>query len=339
METAPEKGTESSEEQSVKPATDSADSSSPAEGSKSTTPSDDSSTTTSEDDASPSPSSELVEQPKKHAKFAITSSVFTSNYAHMALMLGYSIAKHNDLAALNAELVLLCLEDDAGINGITRENRTRLEKAGWKIRIAEELEFPGVNQTQIRKHHRHNLNKLHLFSWTEYDKIVFMDADTVCKGSIQELLQMPGEFAASNDVWHDIPVDTRFNSGVMVFKPKTEIFDDMITKVSDPHYHKPNDADQAFLQVYWKYRFYTLPFKFNFNLIMFEHWNKTWKMLWDEAIIIHFTIRKPRVKDHCHKGSEPGKGCSEWEPLEWYAGYWKEMLHDLGFEDELPLLG
>jgi len=54
----------------------------------------------------------------------------------------------------------------------------------------------------------------------------------------------------------------------MVFRPNKKTFEDMIEKVSDPHYHKPNDADQAFLQVYWKYRFYTLPFKFNFNLIM-----------------------------------------------------------------------
>jgi len=140
--------------------------------------------------SSSSGSSELVDT--KRARKAISSSVFTANYAHMALMLGYSLKKHNDLEALNAEMVLLVLEDDEGKNGITRENRTRLEKAGWKLRVAEELEFPGVNQTQIRKHHRHNLNKLHLFSWTEYDKIVFMDADTVCKGSIQDLLEMPG---------------------------------------------------------------------------------------------------------------------------------------------------
>lgn len=123
---------------------------------------------------------------------AITSSVFTADYAGMALMLGWSLAGNNNLTALDAELVLLTLHDDTGKDGITTANRTRLEKAGWRIREAQALAFAGVNQTQIRSRHRHNLNKLHMWSWTEYERVVFVDADAVCKGSIAELLQMPG---------------------------------------------------------------------------------------------------------------------------------------------------
>ncbi|KAK3078303.1 hypothetical protein LTS18_007930, partial [Coniosporium uncinatum] len=64
--------------------------------------------------SSSSGNSELVDT--KRARKAISSSVFTANYAHMALMLGYSLKKHNDLEALGAELVLLVLEDDEGKN-------------------------------------------------------------------------------------------------------------------------------------------------------------------------------------------------------------------------------
>ena len=181
-------------------------------------------------------------------------------------MLGYSIQKHNDLAAMDAELVLLVREDDK--DGVTAENRTRLEKAGWKVRVAEELVFDNVDNSKIRAHHRHNLNKLHLWTWTEYEKILFIDADVVCKGSLAELWNMPGDFAASPDVWWNILVDNRFNSGVIVFRPSMETFHDMIPKMSDPHYHSPNDADQAFLNVYYKFRFFGLPFKYNFNLVM-----------------------------------------------------------------------
>lgn len=122
----------------------------------------------------------------------ITSSVFTADYAGMALMLGWSIARNNNLAALDAEMVLLTVHDDTGKDGITAENRTRLERAGWRVREAQALAFAGVNQTQIRSRHRHNLNKLHMWSWTEYERVAFVDADAVCKGSIAELLQMPG---------------------------------------------------------------------------------------------------------------------------------------------------
>lgn len=108
----------------------------------------------------------------------------------MAVMLGYSIQKHNDLEAMDAELVLLVREDDK--DGVTAENKTRLEKAGWKVRVAEELTFDGVDNGAIRKHHRHNMNKLHLWSWTEYEKILFIDADVVCKGPLGDLWNMPG---------------------------------------------------------------------------------------------------------------------------------------------------
>ena len=181
-------------------------------------------------------------------------------------MLAYSIQKHNDLKAMDAELVLLVREDDK--DGITAENKTRLEKAGWKIRIAEELKFDGVDTGQIRPYHRHNLNKLHLWTWTEYEKIIFIDADVVCKGSLAEMWQMPGDFSAAPDVWWNILTDSRFNSGVVVFRPSVDTFHDMVKKVSDPRYHKPNDADQAFLQEYYRFRYFGLPYKYNFNLVM-----------------------------------------------------------------------
>lgn len=199
-------------------------------------------------------------------RYAITSSVQTASFAAMAVMLGYSLQKHNDLKAMDAELVLLVRDELP--DGVTAENKTRLEKAGWKVRVAKELTFDGVDNGKIRSHHRHNLNKLHLWSWTEYEKILFIDADVVCKGSIAELWNMPGDFAASMDVWWDILTDNRFNSGVIVFRPSMETFHDMIPKVSDPQYHKPDDADQAFLNAYYKFRYFSLPYKYNFNLVM-----------------------------------------------------------------------
>lgn len=105
-------------------------------------------------------------------------------------MLGYSIQKHNDLASMDAEMVLIVREQ--GADGVTKENRTRLEAAGWKVKVVKDLNFKGVDNSKIRAHHRHNLNKLVLWSWTEYDKILFIDADVVCKGSLKDLWGIPG---------------------------------------------------------------------------------------------------------------------------------------------------
>ncbi|KAK6499799.1 hypothetical protein TWF481_010156 [Arthrobotrys musiformis] len=268
---------------------------------------------------------------RRKPRYAITSTIQTGSYTALGLMLGYSIQKHNDLVAMDAELVMLVRS--GGQDGVSAENITRLEKAGWRVKEAEELEFENVDTSQIRSHHRHNLNKLHVWSWTEYERIIFLDADTVCKGSLAELWQMPGDFAAAPDVWWDVITDNRFNSGLMVLRPSTEEFHSLVKHVSDPHYHSPNDADQAFLNTYYRFRYFGLPYKYNFNLIMYQFHRYYWDLLWDEAVIVHFTVRKPKPnpREHCHKG------CNEWEPMEWYGMMFREMLAFYGWENEIPL--
>ncbi|KAK9473004.1 nucleotide-diphospho-sugar transferase [Dipodascopsis tothii] len=264
-------------------------------------------------------------------RYAIASSVMTAKFAQYAMMLAYTLQKHNDLRALDAELILLVRTE--GKDAVTAQNITRLESVGWTVRVEHDLEFDGVDTGKIRPYHRYNLNKLYLWSYTQYERIIFIDADTLCKGSIEELLHVPGEFAASPDVWWDILTDTRFNSGVISFRPSLEEFHSLVKAVSDPKMHKPNDADQAFLNAYYRFRFYALPYKYNFNLVMYQFHRAVWDKLWDEAVIVHFTMRKPIWQFHC------GKGCNEWEPSVWYALQCKEMLAFYGYEKELPILG
>jgi len=59
-----------------------------------------------------------------------------------------------------------------------------------------------------------------------------------------------GTCRGTPDVWWDVLVNNRFNSGVIVFRPSMEAFHDMISKVSDPNYHEPEDANQAYLNAY-----------------------------------------------------------------------------------------
>ena len=293
---------------------------------------------------------------------AVVTSVWGYDYASMALMLGWSITQHNDLPNLNADMILLTLPWDNNGIGLTAENKTRLEKVGWKIRELEQIHIDGIDFTKIQPHRRNNLNKLQPFGWSEYDKIVFMDADTVVKGPFGELFAMPGDFAAAPDVWFDIQIDSRFNSGVMVFHPSKELFADMIDKIKDPLYHDPTQGDQDFLQRYWQYRDFKLPFKYNLNIIMYEHFNKQFNELWDEAVIIHFTIRKP-VPDSTYWCRKPETDnaelkCKEWgildvsdkDPMkcpsaldtkrwQWYQRYFAVMLDDTGLFNEVALIG
>ncbi|KAK9449204.1 nucleotide-diphospho-sugar transferase [Limtongia smithiae] len=271
------------------------------------------------------------EWPRRQPRYAVASSVMTARFAQYAMMLAYTLQQHNDFEALDAELILLVRTE--GKDAVTAHNITNLEKVGWRVLVEKDLEFEGVDKGKIRPYHRYNLNKLYLWSYTQYERIVFIDADTLCKNSIAELFVQPGDIAGSPDVWWDVPIDTRFNSGVISFRPSIEEFRNMITAVSDPEMHKPNDADQAFLNAYYRRRFHALPFKYNYNLVMYQFHRRTWDMLWDEAVIIHYTTKKPMPTRHC------GKGCGEWEPSVYYSILCKEMLAFYGLENELPVLG
>ncbi|KAE9976607.1 hypothetical protein BLS_001995 [Venturia inaequalis] len=295
------------------------------------------------------PEYEPVREEGAKPRYAIVTSVWDHNYASLALMLGWSIRKHNHVEAMGVELVLLTLQGghlgDNGVAGITAQNRSRLEKVGWKIRAEERMQVPQIDYSRIQPHRRLNLNKLKIFGWEEYDKIVFLDADTIVKGSIEELFTMPGDFAAAPDVWWNVPHDPRFNSGVMVFRPRRWLFDNMVEKLANPEYHDPEESDQAFLQKYWEYENWGLPSIYNLNLVLCEAYRQSWDHLWIKTRIVHFTIRKPveawAQGGHCTKpaGKPDEPVCALWPALTWYAEVFRQMRKEMEFEDEIGLLG
>ncbi|RPD55899.1 hypothetical protein L227DRAFT_579376 [Lentinus tigrinus ALCF2SS1-6] len=67
------------------------------------------------------------------------------------------------------------------------------------------------------------LTKLHIFRLTQYAKLIFLDADVLPVRPMSHLFTLPHEFAAVPDVgWPDI-----FNSGVLVFTPGEEKFNEL----------------------------------------------------------------------------------------------------------------
>jgi glycogenin len=68
------------------------------------------------------------------------------------------------------------------------------------------------------------LTKLHVFRLTQFDKIIFLDADVLPIRPMSHLFSLPHDFSAAPDVgWPDI-----FNSGVMVLKPGEDKFKEIM---------------------------------------------------------------------------------------------------------------
>jgi alpha-N-acetylglucosamine transferase len=102
--------------------------------------------------------------------------------------MGYSLAQTNNLAAQNAEMVLFVRK----AANISTDALDKLRTVGWKLRIEDDLVFENVDVDQIRSWHRWNLNKIRFWSWTEYDQILFIDADALVKGDLSEVWGTPG---------------------------------------------------------------------------------------------------------------------------------------------------
>lgn len=67
------------------------------------------------------------------------------------------------------------------------------------------------------------LTKLHIFRLTQFQKIIFLDADVLPIRPLSHLFNLPHEFSAAPDVgWPDI-----FNSGVLVVSPGNDKFNEL----------------------------------------------------------------------------------------------------------------
>jgi hypothetical protein len=126
-------------------------------------------------------SSRLTQSPTS-AK-AIVSNVQNEAYVPLALVLAYTIRKYNSVHLTHpVDLVLLLPHE----HDITSASLTRLEQVGWQFRYEDDLEVNGTDT--LPRNYRRNFIKLRLWSWVEYRKIAFLDADTMVMGDIGELL-------------------------------------------------------------------------------------------------------------------------------------------------------
>ncbi len=92
------------------------------------------------------------------------------------------------------------------------------------------------NPTNVSINHRWfpTYSKLAVFNQTQYNKIVYIDVDTLVLKNIDELfscLHMSATNAGSMLPRKSEPKDKSLNSGLMVIEPSVDIYNDMISKV------------------------------------------------------------------------------------------------------------
>jgi glycogenin len=93
-------------------------------------------------------------------------------------------------------------------------------------------------------------SKLQIFNQTQFDKLVYLDADMLVYQNLDDLFRQP-HMAAVNagGMLPEYASWTEFNSGLMVIEPSQALYTDMLAKL--PDLYLPAGGDQDFLNAYY----------------------------------------------------------------------------------------
>ncbi|KAJ9468775.1 Glycogenin-1 [Diplonema papillatum] len=197
--------------------------------------------------------------PGKRARFAYATVVSVEAYVEGALVLAGSLKNQSKLLQSN-EAVLVAIASKPGVGA---ESIERLDSCGWNV-----VEVDGFATRVPKANWADSFDKLHIFGLTQFERVVFMDADMLALSNPDDLLT---EVKLTNSscvgaignkpTHHKGPY---FQSGMLVLQPTKKVYRDLINdfkaeSLPNPHgrYNKHNGRDGDLLRRYFGGR-YTL---------------------------------------------------------------------------------
>ncbi|KAG6902720.1 hypothetical protein C0995_012384 [Termitomyces sp. Mi166 len=225
---------------------------------------------------------------------AVVSTLYSDSYAIGASVLLHSIKTHN-ISASHFFLAYLP-------GRISNEALCAVRAVGW-----EPLPVPFIPPPHAGKgvHYRFfdQYTKLNIWG-IDASKAVYLDADTLVRKNFDELFEMPWAFAAVPDVYGDKRGFTiGFNAGVMVYTPDEGVLRQM-KEVLETAKYPLEQAEQAFLNLYFAGSAVRLPYAYNANLAIKTVSPDLWRGMEeaDEIRVVHYTLVKPFVDERDHSG-------------------------------------
>ncbi|KAK9269983.1 hypothetical protein L1049_025556 [Liquidambar formosana] len=184
-----------------------------------------------------------IQTPTRTAKREAYVTVIHSSEAYVcgAITLAQSLLK----SGTKRDLILLM------DRSISFPKRDALTKAGWTIRFIKRIRNP---RAEKGTYNEYNYSKFRLWQMTDYDKVIFIDADIMVLRNLDLLFHFPQMTATGND-------GSIFNSGIMVLEPSNCTFKLFMEHRKDIVSY--NGGDQGFLNevfVWW----HRLPRRVNF---------------------------------------------------------------------------
>ena len=140
------------------------------------------------------------------------------------------------------DMIALCTES------VTQATKDIMIADGWKIKSIGNIHNPYEGQSFRGDYFSGIFSKLYIWNMTEYERIIYLDADVLVLENIDHMFDC-GTFCATyrhSDL---------FNAGIIVVQPNSTIFSDMMKKI--PHVTSYDDGDQGFLNIYFRSLIYS----------------------------------------------------------------------------------
>ena len=158
-----------------------------------------------------------------------------------------------------------------------------LQNVGWKTRLVEEMDCnwldakiggdrnSGLFGRPLGHRIRGTHTRFHAWNYTEFSKIIYLDADLMLMTNIDELFNLPDDFAATPCARPGV-IDLCFNAGLMVFTPDAKYYQEIMKLWWETTEKDTCPHDQDLLTMYfvdagnWK----ALPYAYNVRRHVFR---------------------------------------------------------------------
>jgi hypothetical protein len=218
-------------------------------------------------------------------KRAVVSSLYSDSFAAGVAVLGHSVRRANT----TSRLILPYLEDHVSATALCIA-----QAVGWET-VPVPFIHPPHNGKGINHRFVDQYTKLNIWSLDKVgiEQAVYLDADTLVRRNIDELFDLPFNFAAVPDVYDDKRGFTvNFNAGVLVLRPSTAVLNVMKEKMETADFPL-EQAEQSFLNLFFSASALRLPYQYNANLAIKQSSPVMWEGMKEEIRVVHYTLVKP----------------------------------------------
>ncbi|KAI0375910.1 nucleotide-diphospho-sugar transferase [Pilatotrama ljubarskyi] len=226
----------------------------------------------------------LRKVPLNWSENAIVTSMYNDAFAVPIATLGHSLNKVNS----SARRIVFYLPERVSPRALCIAT-----VSGFEPYAVDRVDPP--SEGRVHQHFIDQFTKLRLWHLADLDikALVYLDADTLVRRNFDELFALPFNFAAVPDVYINRPGFTvSFNAGVLFVRPSTTAFRDLVAHINKARYPH-QDAEQAFLNVFYGADTVRLPYIYNGNIAIKLRNPRLWEGLQDELRLIHFSLVKP----------------------------------------------